>query len=186
MNYRRARKPTFIGLLCAVALLTAESYTLAAAVVAVIVDAAWLRPGRLPRWLRKKLREIERSGEKMPTALAGPDGFAFISPTPEAANPIGSLAEMDMPLDYEGLYMVTVTHDGQMFDLDNLRPPVPVEDLDAAGYVFDPKLCHLERYADQHPGEWLIALCEPLRGATWKREAPGRWVCVEVDGGYAE
>ena len=44
----------------------------------------------------------------------------------------------------------------------------------------------IEKMAKRDPrGEWIVSVNGPLWSATWVRQRPGKWVCVETGMGFA-
>ena len=93
--------------------------------------------------------------------------MSHISTSGTTRNPLGSLANLDMDLDSGYPHVITVLRDGALVE----GPWRTLRNLDAA--------------AELNPGEWKVHALTPLWDATWRREASGRWICIEAGMGFA-
>ena len=121
--------------------------------------------------------------------------------TGETRNPIGSLAPLDMVIAVGFGSAAVSWRDGLTLvaeqDQERRLPPKKYgrrraiaerrrarQLVDRCGYI---RLCLVEKFAAKYPhrGPYVVRMYAPLWEATWRRERPGKWVCVAAGEGFA-
>ena len=112
-------------------------------------------------------------------------GYVHILRTGEARNPLGSVARLDMVIAV-GFGSATVSRngvtvlDGERF-YSNARRGLANRD----GWTTVRHAEKLARRRRRPRDRWTIEINAPLWSATWERQRPGKWVCIEAGEGFA-
>lgn len=128
---------------------------------------------------KHRRRRARRKAQQAPK----PRGcYVHVLLTGEARNPIGKVSSLDRAI-CVGFGWAVVQRDGEVV-IDGERERRRAL-LTSDGVVTLRKVeKHIRRLRQGHR-RWTATVRAPLWNATWERQRPGKWVCVETGEGFA-